>query len=648
MHELDSWSSLLRAILATSLVFYVAKNIGELLAGRPSSIHLQTIIGINVIGLVALVFGFLPQPVPLFSLGLVCLAFLVRDFSRAFTKEQSPEDARRQNNSKQKLKPTSTKKSIGTINFAWLFLMGSLGITLGPALTFPSGWDELTYHITLPQRWSAAQSISVQSDLPYSALPSLSELVSWIVQPVEALVTPRLITWAIWVEGLLIFLHTAKRICSSANSFVITWVLAVSPVLLMISANCYVEAFIWADSAAMCSLLIRGNSNCSLLPESGKTIPREVLLVGILMGGAIATKITSLGLIVLPIFCWLSNCVWLSRSSLAKSALPMRIASCLIVASLFALPFYLRPWILCGNPLSPYFASWFTTDPATIQSSSYHHELAVGNFGLHGALGLVASPFAISFANELYDGSFGMQWFVLLGLATLGATKWRTADQSHRHTAVALLLVCFVLYLLWFLTAQQARFAIPAFTLATLAAMVGIEKLDSTWQRIARVALLLTALISVPWTNLGYYLDSWLCAAKVRAPVDYILDGVGDSYAELATHLHLNSQPTDKMISLFEHRLAYLPSTVEIATPYFQTKYFQNPTNQTADEILDELKQHEVSHVIFAINPVGPDLSPQRFELQRTWFRGIDECIAKGHLRLVWKSEHHAIVEVVN
>ena len=177
------------------------------------------------------------------------------------------------------------------------------------------------------------------------------------------------------------------------------------------------------------------------------------------------------------------------------------------------------------------------------------------------------------------------------------------------------------MYVLWFITAQQVRFAIPVLTLITLAAIIGIGQLSPSAQRAASVVGVLLALFSLPWTNLGYYLDSRLCVLKIRTPIDYIRDGVGDSYAELALQLQATNKPDDKVISLFEHRLAYLPRGIEIATPYFQTKYFVDAANHSsADEIHRALVENLISKVVFALTPMGPDVSPSCIELQQVWF----------------------------
>ncbi len=130
--------------------------------------------------------------------------------------------------------------------------------------------------------------------------------------------------------------------------------------------------------------------------------------------------------------------------------------------------------------------------------------------------------------------------------------------------------------------------------------------------------------------------------------MDYIRDGVTDSYTELALFLHESIEPDAQIISLFEHRLAYLPRRVEIGTPFFQVKYFRNAAEQTADNLMVELRAHNVDYVVLTTNPLGPDVSSNRIADQQRWFQNIDQCIANGQLNVIWKSEQHAVASVAN
>jgi hypothetical protein len=183
--------------------------------------------------------------------------------------------------------------------------------------------------------------------------------------------------------------------------------------------------------------------------------------------------------------------------------------------------------------------------------------------------------------------------------------------------------------------------------LVVLLATDGLTKFQERGQRWIRLALIVSTIVSLPWTNLGYYLDSWLCALKIRQPVEYIRDGIQeDGYIELTEFLSENLQPDDKVLSLFEHRLAYLPLQVEIGTPFFQSKYFTNAQSATTESILTELRSNNIKYLIITQHLIGPDVSSNYKEAQQDWYRLIDQCIAEGSLQVIWRSGEYAVVSV--
>lgn len=625
IEKLDSWYSLLRALPAVASLIVVSQFLGQnflkwtsqRVAYPLAQFHLAGILGFNLVGLIAIATGWLPLPLRnILALGL-CLIALGW--------------ALRQTNI---LRIHCNQLWILSRRRHLLFVIPVL-FTLGPALAYPSGWDELVYHLELPHRWYEAHWFTVQLDLPYSALPSLLESIFTLTYPVESLIAPRLLIWIVWLHGLCLLRSACGQVCQNANATCLTVALVGSPAALFISANCYVESLIWANTAGLLLLMVT-----TIQPTHAEHAYRHSAMLAVLMGGAIAIKMTSIGLLCLPIIASL-----LPSEKIRISKLQSTIA--ILLAVVFASPFYLRTWLQIGNPVAPFYAQWFTSDPAWLECSRYHHDLAVSNFGIRGLPGFLVGPGAMAFAHELYDGSLGWQWLVLLLLLVVAVLRASSLEYRRRNFVRLGIVAALLFYGLWFLTSQQVRFAIPLAMTVFLVAGIGIETYREPVQRLWRVALILLSVVSIPWINFGYYLDSWFCVLKVRTPVDYIRDGVTDSYAELSLYLHQTMPSDAKIITLFEHRLVYLPDDVEIATPYFQVKYFRTPETQTPENLMAELREKGVSHVVLTTNPLGPDVSSNRIQDQQNWFRNIDQCIANGQLRVIWKSEFHAVAELV-
>jgi len=70
----------------------------------------------------------------------------------------------------------------------WIVAGPFLLLTLGPAMNYPTGWDELVYHSVLPRRWLADGWPRFYVDIPYSGFPSFVEILCWLVAPIESLI----------------------------------------------------------------------------------------------------------------------------------------------------------------------------------------------------------------------------------------------------------------------------------------------------------------------------------------------------------------------------------------------------------------------------------------------------------------------------
>jgi hypothetical protein len=648
LDEANAWTILLSSVLGVSILYLASLFFSRLLLwDEQVSFHLRIALGLPFCALLGLLTCWLPSPVPLALLmiaGGLGAIWSVRMFRAVWypgVRDHRLYDA---------------------------FAIGALLFSVGPAISLPAGWDELVYHITLPQRWRTTTGLPVYGDLPYSGLPSLAEILFWEVAPIEGFVTPRLLAWLAWFHGLMLFGQSLSKVVAPAVSRCMVWAFGLSNVSLLISANCYVEAFVWLAIAALLYVLV--------LEERKVSRHKRYMMLGILIGGAIATKLTSVGLLLVPLFhglCSIFRSPFYERPDSSEfervpsnpsialdsksyssrdtqswaihsfsDAIKMATACC-GWAVLFAIPFYLRPLVYTGNPFFPYFASWFSSDPTMLAVSSFHHDLATGKFGLMDWFWFPIAPFLLSNMTELYDGDFGFQWLAMLILCGYGIFRFQ---RSRLPTLfITLLISATALYPLWFATSQQARFGIPfAFLVAFASAMV-VDSLQARASRWVRPGMLVLAIISVMWQNVGYYLDSWLYVIRWRTPLEYVTAGTTKDYGQLLTYLR-NNHSDDRILLLFEHRLAYLPSGAEIATPYFQTRYLAREDNSTTNEIAESWQNLGVDLIVITNRPVGPDVLNQWLEKQQLLVEKIQPLVDGSRLKAVCRTADYSVLQL--
>jgi hypothetical protein len=623
MGELVAWKSLPLAVVAVGTLFFCAYGLGSVIAktGARSAL-LRLAVGLNSCAVLGLIFSPMPQPLPV-SL-LVALATLAWICLGLYREIRPPRGLH--------VRPTM-------LGLAGLF---AIAITLGPALTYPSGWDELVYHITLPMRWLSQNELSVMPDLPYSGLPSLAEILFWLTSPCEQLIAPRLIAWTAWLIGLGLWYATLRLDVSAESANFWTWAMCASPVMLMISQNCYVESLAWMNMAGILYLLRRAELGIDQVQFN------FAILLGVLIGGAMAIKLTLVGLLCLPVLLVLAPIsidrqrkTWFISPRVPRGTKPAMQA--ILVAFAFALPFYLRPWIEVGNPFFPFFESWFTNDAARCASSAYHHEIASGNFGIVGVMGWIVAPLGLAYASEVYDSSFGFQW--LLVIAFIAPMMMTENDSQRQRANFSRLILGAVLYAIWCASSQQARFAIPLYALITSSVAIHVSKLSSHKRLTTQLVLFALTFVSVPWRDAGYYLESWQCVLNQMEPNRYIRNGTGDSYADLAQFLNTRVASHERVLTLFEHRSLYLPTSTRIGTPYFQSQYFSaSITPESTQRILDELDAHQIRWIVLPALVQGPDTSSRWIERQQAWAGIIDGCVQAGDLEQVWASEEHVVL----
>jgi hypothetical protein len=515
-------------------------------------------------------------------------------------------------------------------------------VTLGPALCYPTGWDELVYHHVLPRRWLVDGRPAFYPDLAYSGFPSLGEILFWLVAPIESVIAPRLLTWVCWLLGLILLYRLLRRRVAAASAAILTLAFGLSETALMISANCYVESILMMNVTALMFAVghaLRG------VPQSigGRTIPIwcHAAILGVLAGGSAAIKLTGLPLLALPCL-WYLGQAWHDRSR--RRSIAQSLALYLLIALAIALPFYLRPWLLTGNPFYPYYSEWFTLDPARLETSRYHHALGAA-FGIHNRSAILLAPVLLAFDSQLYDGTFGWQLPIIIALAALALLS-----PAHRRIRPFVLWPSSVflwLFTFWCLTAQQARFAIPAMLALLLLAAFGLRRMHGRDRKLALAALLAAALISAPWRTTGHYFGSWLAVLGVITRSDYVNESTDRQYLPLVQALHDHIPADAKLMLLFEHRGFYLPRAHQIGTPFFQESGFTLPERFTDPaSVMDLLTRERITHVVMTRELAGPDKAPVSFDRFNHFDSVIEQCVATGRLHVVWASDRYFLLQV--
>ncbi len=454
-------------------------------------------------------------------------------------------------------------------NWKYALFFGLLFLTLLPAAFLPpSSWDEQVYQIALIKRYLALNSTDVLPNNPYSAYPSLGQLLTLPGCFFGGLNVPLLTVWALNCLMAGQFFMLGRRYGKYTAALALSAVM-LSPLACNMLRAFYVESFITFFGFAGCLLIF----NCK---KDQKIY--YIITAGVMAGAAAAVKLTGAGVSLMLFILLLSD-----RDQ-------RRWWWCFAGAAVItALPFFLRVWIACGNPFYPYFSVIFNNTDSAIAVENFYRALG-SNYGMGALPGVFFNWLSASVAGSDYDGiTLGCQFVVFTGIIIAAVIR-----SKGRHK---MLLRCTAAlaggWIFWNFTSQQTRFLYP---LLWALAFLTVYALSVYSLKLRQIALMLLAgavaiTFYVEMAQFKHYILAWNTVGEARKNPGHFTAWVHDelSYAELITQLEELREY--EVALLWERRTLYLPDNVEIITPGFQEKL--TPAPQDPDTLYAFLQNYD-------------------------------------------------------
>ncbi len=201
-------------------------------------------------------------------------------------------------------------------------------------------WDDLTYHAASVAWWLQTESLSPPPFTYQAYYPYNAELLSlWFALPTrsDAHVTLAVLLWALLLVGAGLCIAQRARQSMAMSAVAFACFLA-SPTVRDLGTS-FSATDLCVAATALTALAL------AYVPEGDRSLSARALLCGIAAGYAVGTKI-SIAPVAALLGCW-----WLVIAYRARRPL----VPALFVVGLLALGsgWYLRNWILAGNPLFP-------------------------------------------------------------------------------------------------------------------------------------------------------------------------------------------------------------------------------------------------------------------------------------------------------
>ncbi len=431
----------------------------------------------------------------------------------------------------------SLEKAPPTARWGGWLMATLLGFSFLIALTPPTEYDALWYHLEAPRRFLEAGRIYPDfHNWPANFAFGTSMLYA-IPLALGDDIVPQLLHWTFGLAFLGLTLALARPYAGEW-----AWV---SPafMLTMPALTFRLMPSALADIPAACLELMAFGA---LLRSSERRDPGWLHAAGIWMGLAIGAKISSLPILATGVAFWIWRGFPMSIPDRVRSLIPS-----LILTLILAAPWYLKNALWFGTPLFP---AWLRSNDPEVNFTSYLYQEYINSRGTTGLGRAIFFIWAL-FAPEKID-YVGLPWVAPLGLLiSVLFTRWLPVEVIGFAGARAIL---------WALGPPGIRFLLSALALWGIGIAAALSACSSRnrWHRfstwamtrglLALLALLVAAgelhmLISRPWA----------AALGMESRVDFLRRALSGYRGMEWVQSHL--KPEERILLIGDTRHYYCP-----------------------------------------------------------------------------------------
>lgn len=406
------------------------------------------------------------------------------------------------------------------------------------ALAPPTAGDALCYHLELPKRYLASGQLEY---LPYSeetAYPQLAEI--WFLWGL-AIGGPVAAQGMHWLSGVILIVASyalARPMVGAKWGGIAAGIVALIPAV----TNEMTAPLNDVALAACCTLSLVAWNRAA---EEGQASLRWHVMAGVFAGAALSIKYTALLFAAMWCAGWIMSLVTQWRTTVAADRFARLRGGFVVIAVgvLLASPWYMRSFVLTGDPIYPYLSP--TKAPPVLRDGKRPLGRDVRQW--------LTAPWEVVMHPERFGGrayQFGPFFLALLPAALLFRLP---------RPVVSLALLALVYAVQWCLLRQNLRFLLPIASLLAVIAAATWASWRESGAAPRLVTAILLALLAVP------------CAIAVRRalPAAAVVTGFESVDTYLARH-----EPTWP-ISRWANQ--HLPPGARILSQDLRAFYFAAP-----------------------------------------------------------------------
>ncbi len=490
------------------------------------------------------------------------------------------------------------------------YLILAAVVNLVAALAPPSGSDEMIYHFALPKLFLQSHETGYIPSNRYCMVPLGMEMIWLLSMMLFSATAAQVVNWAIGLTLGLVIYGVGKRYAGQREAL-----LAVA-LYYSITAVAYLSA---SGKPEMGGALFLTLSVVALMKWCEQRTWPSLVLAGVFAGFFASTKLPNL-----LVVCFLGLVVILcSQKGSPFLRKIYRGAVFMVIATVLVGVWFLRSWLLTGNPVYPYLPTVFggrdlINIRATVQASKGEAN-AITSMGdpiltpkaflkIRSPLEFVASPWLLSTGGKRlhaklgdYRGFPGPMFLIFLPVVLLG---FRRFPPAIRFLLVTLLF----LYAGWFLSYSMLRNLIAVLALLSVpTAIVFVRTCQDMpvgrwviiasfggWLAFSFASAVVDARRAVPAVSGAMTKENWL-AWRLALPDRRM--PIYPAYRYMNAHL-----PDHSKVLLWETCGFYLDR------PYLRCWEFMygladGAKLRSETQVLGELQRHGITHVAFSHDP---------------------------------------------
>jgi len=376
--------------VGTGILIWLYAEVGRICSNgafrrRPEELGLQLHLGLAIVVPIVLLAGMYSVTAAEFLLFFPALAFGVRAIFRIMRSESLPANSAR----------------LGVLEWASIIVtFATLSFSVVAVTAPATSWDATTAHLAIPAGYGRADRIELSPGNVYSAYPQfMPALFALGINAIDDLgVSGTVLILAIAAAGSVYGL--ARQLGGREAGLVAMAMFATSPLFITQSSSVAIDLpFTGFIASALLALLVWDESRT----------PRYLAIAGVIVGASCGIRHTGY-LAALLMFGWV---LIQSRDSRAKSG-------AIFAAAAFAAsaPWWLRSWILVGNPVYPLLTSVFGDGGMPdVQVTALLQHGTARNAGL---LDFLTFPWRIAMHPDSFDGWQASPGGLVVALGVVG------------------------------------------------------------------------------------------------------------------------------------------------------------------------------------------------------------------------------------